>query len=167
MDVNPKTITATDAARRARVRHDLGPLAAADIRNRLQRLSASHEKFERAVGRRLDVDAAGLAAMDRLITRGPATPTELARALEISTATMTLVLNRLEASGHVTREPHPSDRRKVVVTASESSTIQAHDNFMPLISGVDSLVNSLSVDDQLVVAGFLAGLLAIYDEATD
>ena len=165
MEVNSRAISAELAAERARIRHQDDALATDDIRRRLQRLTASHEKFERTVERDLEVDAAGLATMDLLITRGPATPTELARAVEISTAAMTLVLNRLEASGHITRESHPTDRRKVVVTATEASTIRAHDSFQPLLRGVDTLVDSMGNDERLAVATFLAELLAIYDEA--
>ena len=165
MEVNSRAVSAATAAERARTRHQDGALPADDIRRRLQRLTASHEKFERAVERDLDVDAAGLATMDLLITRGPATPTELARKVEVSTAAMTLVLNRLERSGHITRESHPTDRRKVVVAASEASTIRAHDSFQPLVRGVATLVDSMDTDERLVVAKFLAELLAIYEEA--
>lgn len=46
------------------------------------------------------------------------TPIDLARYLQISTASMTALLDRLEKSGHLERRPHPSDRRKVLVAVT-------------------------------------------------
>lgn len=40
-------------------------------------------------------------------------PSEIARYLGISSASTTSLLDRLEASGHIRRVPHPSDRRSV------------------------------------------------------
>ena len=108
-------------ADREAARRDGRPLPDDDIRARVQQVAVRQQKFERYLARELAVDAVGLEAMDHLITIGSATPTELARRLDISTAAMTLVLNRLEAAGHVRRERHPSDGRKLVVTAAEES----------------------------------------------
>lgn len=46
------------------------------------------------------------------------TPIDLARYLGISTASMTALLDRLEKSGHLERQPHPSDRRKVLIAVT-------------------------------------------------
>ncbi|WP_367882347.1 MarR family transcriptional regulator [Rathayibacter oskolensis] len=95
------------------------------------------------------------------------TPTELARRLDISTAATTLVLNRLEAAGHVRRDRHPSDGRKLVVTASESSAALAQERVAPLIEGVEDLVASLDEEERATVLAFLDRLLAVYDAATE
>ena len=44
-----------------------------------------------------------------------ATPGAIAAHLGISTASTTKLLDRLEAGGHITREPHPSDRRALAI----------------------------------------------------
>ncbi|WP_166848616.1 MarR family winged helix-turn-helix transcriptional regulator [Isoptericola sp. BMS4] len=52
--------------------------------------------------------------------RGTATtPRALAEHLHISTASTTKLLDRLAASGHLVREPHPTDRRSLVVVATD------------------------------------------------
>ncbi|MFC9517067.1 MarR family winged helix-turn-helix transcriptional regulator [Nocardiaceae bacterium NPDC056970] len=147
-------------------RRDGRPLEDGDIRARVQQLTIRQQRFERFVAKELDVDLAGLEAMDHLMSSGPATPTELARKLEISTAAMTLVLNRLEASGHVARERHPSDGRKLIVTASESSAQEAYERVAPLIDGVEGLIESLSAAERAVVGSFLDRLIGIYDAST-
>jgi DNA-binding MarR family transcriptional regulator len=48
--------------------------------------------------------------------RGPSTQRALADALEVSARTVTGLVDGLEATGFVTREPHPTDRRATLVT---------------------------------------------------
>ena len=51
----------------------------------------------------------------------PLGPGELARKLGISSASTTTLLDRLTRSGHVRREPHPTDRRALVIVPTEDS----------------------------------------------
>ncbi|WP_439693140.1 MarR family winged helix-turn-helix transcriptional regulator [Curtobacterium sp. SP.BCo] len=138
-----------------------------DIRSRVRQVTVRQQRFERHLARRLEVDTAGLAAMDHLIEDGPATPTELAHRLEVSTAAMTLVLNRLESAGHVRRDRHPSDGRKLVVTAVDRSSDRAYDLVQPLIDGIETLVDGMDARQRAAVATFLDGLIRVYDDATD
>lgn len=47
---------------------------------------------------------------------GPSTQRDLAAALSVSPRNVTGLVDGLVASGHVTREPHPTDRRATLVT---------------------------------------------------
>jgi DNA-binding MarR family transcriptional regulator len=47
---------------------------------------------------------------------GPSTQQSLAGALDVSARNITGLVDGLVASGHVTREPHPTDRRATLVT---------------------------------------------------
>jgi DNA-binding MarR family transcriptional regulator len=47
---------------------------------------------------------------------GPTTQQALARALDVTPRNVTGLVDGLVASGHVTREPHPDDRRAILVT---------------------------------------------------
>jgi DNA-binding MarR family transcriptional regulator len=47
---------------------------------------------------------------------GPTTQQSLATALEVTPRNITGLVDGLVASGHVTREPHPTDRRATLVT---------------------------------------------------
>jgi DNA-binding MarR family transcriptional regulator len=51
--------------------------------------------------------------------RGPTTQRALAEALSVSARTITGLVDGLAATGFVTREPHPSDRRATLVTFTE------------------------------------------------
>jgi DNA-binding MarR family transcriptional regulator len=48
--------------------------------------------------------------------RGPATQRELAEAVRVAPRTMTGLIDGLVATGFVTREPHPTDRRAALIT---------------------------------------------------
>lgn len=50
---------------------------------------------------------------------GPTTQQALARALDVTPRNVTGLVDGLVASGYVTREPHPGDRRATLVTATE------------------------------------------------
>jgi DNA-binding MarR family transcriptional regulator len=48
--------------------------------------------------------------------RGPCTQRELADAVNVTPRTMTTLIDALEQTGFLTREPHPTDRRASLVT---------------------------------------------------
>lgn len=62
----------------------------------------------------------------------PLAPTQLAQMLGLTSAGGTYLVERLVASGHVRREAHPTDRRKVLLRYAEAGLTVAHDFFVPL-----------------------------------
>lgn len=162
MDVKPPTIDPAGATP--------APAGAATtggaIREQLRNLTLRQQRFERYLGRQLHVDAAGLAVMDHLVNVGPTTPTDLARRLDASTAATTLVIDRLVAGGHATRESHPTDRRKVIVTPAEHWGATAYEHVAPVIEGVTEAAAELSPREQAVVAAFLKRIVGVYDDAS-
>ncbi|MFG6446444.1 MarR family transcriptional regulator [Microbacterium sp. P07] len=66
-----------------------------------------------------------LAALRFIIRAGKqrnlVTPTDVAKYLGVSTASTTALLDRLESADHIARRPHPTDRRSVTITATESA----------------------------------------------
>lgn len=147
-------------------RHHSGEIDESDIRTRVQQLTMRQQRFERSIAKQLDLDASGLEVLDHLISRGPTTPTELAHRVEISTAAMTLVLNRLEDRGHVRRDRHPSDGRKLIVTASEDAATEAERLVEPLIGEVEAQIAAMTEEERATVAKFLDDLIRAYDRST-
>jgi len=116
------------------------------ISRRLRDIVTLSRDFERHVGQALMVNSTDLAAMEHLITEGSLTPSELSRRLQISTAATTLVVDRLVALGHVSRHPHPHDRRKVVVVPEPRSVTQAFDELMPVLEAFLERVATIYAD---------------------
>ena len=50
---------------------------------------------------------------------GPSTQQSLATALDVTPRNITGLVDGLVASGHVTREPHPTDRRATLITLTD------------------------------------------------
>jgi DNA-binding MarR family transcriptional regulator len=60
-----------------------------------------------------------------LVHRGPCKQQALARALGVSPRTITALVDGLVATGFVTREPHPTDRRATQVTLTAQGQMTA------------------------------------------
>jgi DNA-binding MarR family transcriptional regulator len=76
-----------------------------------------------------------------LLHRGPSTQTDLATALGVSPRNVTGLVDGLQETGFVTREPHPTDRRAALVTLTDhGSKVMAqmqveHEEFARLLFG--------------------------------
>ena len=120
------------------------------------------QAFEQHVGRQLTVNTTDLHAMEHLIQSGPLSPTELARRLDISTAAATTVVDRLTALGHTTRTQHPTNRRGVVVVPSPGSIAKAMATLMPMITGIDEVLDEFDAQEQATITEYLERVLAAY-----
>jgi DNA-binding MarR family transcriptional regulator len=120
------------------------------------------EEFEAHLGRELTVNPTDLKAMEHLIMSGPLGPTELARRLGISTAAVTSVVDRLETLGHANRTQHPTDRRGVVVVPSPASVQRAMGALMPMIMGIDGVLDDFTESQQAVIEDYLTRVVTAY-----
>ncbi|MFJ6532919.1 MarR family winged helix-turn-helix transcriptional regulator [Microbacterium sp. NPDC091662] len=94
----------------------------------LDRLLQIGDLFQRDMARAFEGTGLTTARVHLLWTlqhAGPSTQRELARLCEVTPRNITGLVDALEASGHVRRTPHPSDRRAVLVelTASAAETM--------------------------------------------
>ncbi len=61
-----------------------------------------------------------LSALSCLHKHGPLTPGELAAKERVQPPSMTRVIAALEEQGHVSRSPHPTDRRQCIVAVTDA-----------------------------------------------
>ncbi|MGL4257506.1 MAG: MarR family winged helix-turn-helix transcriptional regulator [Microbacterium sp.] len=118
--------------------------------------------FEKRLQSHLTVNPTDLEAMEHLLSSGPLGPSELARRLHISTASTTTMVDRLVALGHVTREPHPTDRRGVLVVPTDTSRRAAMSVLMPMILGVDAVLDRYTAEERAVITSYLAEVVDEY-----
>lgn len=91
----------------------------------LDRLLQINELFQRDLTRAFDgtgLTPARVHLLWVLTHAGPSTQQSLAVACDVSPRNITGLVDGLEASGHVRRAPHPTDRRAVLVELTESAT---------------------------------------------
>lgn len=119
-------------------------------------------EFEVDVSAALSVNRRDFEAMQHLVMSGSLSPTEIARRLGVTTAAATVIVDRLTSAGHVRREPHPTDRRAVVVVPEPASIVQAMDRILPLIRGVDSALDDFIPAEQAAITEYLRRVAAVY-----
>lgn len=110
---------------------DRADLTPADVRqiNALMRalggLRDVEQKLSEASLRYMKLNATDMRALHFLIacenSGAVATPGAIAAHLGISTASTTKLLDRLERGGHITRSPHPSDRRALAIAITQGT----------------------------------------------
>ena len=94
----------------------------------------------------------------QLQQRGPCTQATLAADLHVTPRTITALIDGLVATGFVTREPHPSDRRATLVTFTE----RGHTTGQALLDDHRRLARQLFADmPDEAFDGFDAGLLYV------
>ena len=96
-----------------------------------------------------------------------ATPGALAEHLGISTASTTKLLDRLALAGHINRSPHPTDRRALVITITESTHEEVREGVGRSHARRFEVATRLAPDEREVVIRFLTELSEISLEAED
>lgn len=91
-----------------------------DILRSLRRITRAIDLYSRQLAARYGLTGPQLVCMRALEALGPSTPSTLARHVDLSQATMTGILDRLEQNGLVRRERNQDDRRRVTVSLTES-----------------------------------------------
>ena len=130
-------------------------------------LFSAGTEFEKSLQHELSVNPTGLDAMGHLVMSGPLSPGELSRRLDLTTAATTAAIDRLVALGHVTRAPHPTDRRSLLVVPTEASVHRAMSHLAPMIASVDAVLDDFSEDEQAVIARYLERVVASYGVPVD
>jgi DNA-binding MarR family transcriptional regulator len=107
------------------------------------------------IARRLGLSLSDLTALDHLLAGEPLGTGELAQRLGMRSPSATAVLDRLESAGHVRRVSHPTDRRRVVIEATDDGKARSEDAVQPLIDELDRLAEQLGEREQELVTSFL------------
>src|SRR5919202_2231817 len=86
---------------------------------------------------------------------GPMGPVELSRRLDLTSAAATVLLHRLEQSGHVSRTPHPTDRRRQVVVPRPEGLVAVFEQLRPLIEELDGVAMEFTDAEREVIQHYL------------
>jgi DNA-binding MarR family transcriptional regulator len=81
----------------------------------MRELILASEAYRNSVANHLGLGVTETQALSNLILTKAMGQTELADALGITTSSVTSLVDRMERSGLVKRQPHPRDRRRTVV----------------------------------------------------
>ena len=91
------------------------------------------------------------------------TPRDLADHLAISSASTTKLLDRLTASGHLTRAPHPSDRRSLILTSTPYAHAEIRDRLTRMHEQMAAIARAVPAESRGAVVAFLDALVVELD----
>ncbi|WP_148612026.1 MarR family winged helix-turn-helix transcriptional regulator [Nocardioides rubriscoriae] len=103
---------------------------------------------------RTDLNALAL-VMDWGMVGETATPGRLSAAMRLSAPATSALLDRLERAGHVTRSPHPDDRRSVVVGVTDHALDVGGRMFGRLAAHLAPVLDQRSDEELALIADFL------------
>jgi DNA-binding MarR family transcriptional regulator len=150
---------------------DADTASTVDVLNLLRRYRAAETAMRARTRASMGMNETDLVALRFLLREQRAgrivRPIDIARMLDISTASTTTLIDRLERGGHARREPHPTDRRAGVVVPTVSSDDEVRATLGAMHRRMLSLVDELSDKERAVITRFLAGMTSAIEEAAD
>jgi DNA-binding MarR family transcriptional regulator len=118
--------------------------------------------FHEAVASHLGMSAAEWKCLGLLDQRGASTAGRLAELSGFTTGAITGIIDRLERVGYVRREPHPDDRRSVIVQPLRVQEVQ--ERVQPIFQ---SLGRAMAAVAKRYSASELAAIAAFFRETTE
>ena len=134
---------------------------AEDLARETRRLDMALAAWRGGLSEEMGMGPSEVLAIAHLASDENLGPSELAQRLRITTGATTALLDRLAARGHVVREQHPSDRRKVVLRLTTHAHEEAFLRLRPMIMEITELAARLSPEERRSVGRFLEDLGAI------
>ena len=158
-----------EAAERDAARRDAGRRRRAinDAKLRLRELRLELAGLNHLIGTRIALKDSDLDTLDVITRYGPQTPTVLARRMGVHVATLTGILNRLEAGGWITRSRLESDRRTVTVAGVPQRQAEIYRLYGGMNDALDAILGRYSQDELTVVVDFLRRTTEAGRKATD
>ncbi|MBN9604983.1 MAG: MarR family transcriptional regulator [Actinomycetales bacterium] len=130
------------------------------------RLSTAVVLFHQAVAERVGLSAADLKTLDLIRRDGPFSASELARRTGLTGPAVTALMGRLEAGGHLTREPDADDRRRVVVRAVDPPHPQLVDAYAALGADLGGLIADYPAETQAAISDYLGKMVDALEQQT-
>jgi len=134
----------------------------AEMLQAVRRLRRVDEEMRRRISAGMDMNLTDLRALQYVIASEEAGELvqqhALARYLGISTASTTKLLDRLSASGHLVRAPHPHDHRSVVVQSTPHARAEIRERLGRMHARMAETARAVPADARPAVRHFLDAL---------
>lgn len=136
-----------------------GQPSGVDVLNALRDYRASETAMRRRTRDSMAMGETDLLALRYLLEAETAgkqvRPKELAGRLGMTSASMTALVDRMVASGYITREPHPSDRRAIILRPTPGADEEVRHTLGRMHQRMLEIANSLPPEDAGAVVRFL------------
>lgn len=133
----------------------------------VRRLDLMMSQMHLELSERMDLSAAELLALSHLALDGSLGPTELVHRLHMTTGAMTALLDRLAARGFIIRQPHATDRRRIVVKLTKDGRDDLLANVHGMADEAMELAGRLTQQDRETVGRFLEDVSGLVAKPTE
>lgn len=130
---------------------------------RVRALILASDAYRQAFARRVGLGVTDAAALGHLYHHGQQTPGRLAVRLQMTPASVTAMIDRLDAAGYLIRIPHPRDRRSALVRLTAAGARLIQDGFDEFGADVDRAVETADVGRLPELVRVLAEVTAALD----
>jgi DNA-binding MarR family transcriptional regulator len=127
----------------------------AALERAMRQLTGQSILLSQSVAALAGLNSTDLECLDVIAARGNATAGDLAAATGLSTGAITTVIDRLEAAGHVRREPDPDDRRKVRLRVLPEAAARIGALYAPLRAEMLALWSQYADAELALVTDFM------------
>ena len=138
------------------------------VLNALRHYRASETAMRRRTRDSMGMGETDLAAVRHLLQAQRSgrsiSPKDLSAYLQISSASTTILVDRLVTSGHVRREPHPTDRRGLIIVPTTETDAEVRATLGIMHRRMMQIAEGLSATDARVVAMFLEEMRIAVDQ---
>ncbi|PZE79735.1 MarR family winged helix-turn-helix transcriptional regulator [Curtobacterium sp. MCBD17_032] len=137
------------------------------VLNALRRYRAAETAMRRRTRDSMGMGETDLLAIRHLLqaqrSGHSVSPKDLSAYLKISSASTTILVDRLVKSGHVRREPHPTDRRGLIIVPTVETDAEVRATLGVMHRRMMGIAEGLSAEDARVVAVFLEQMRSAVD----
>ncbi|MFI2712503.1 MarR family winged helix-turn-helix transcriptional regulator [Micromonospora sp. NPDC018662] len=146
-----------------RRRNDPRGRMVAEITNDLRRYSSDAQHVGHAFAGLHGLNATDLqaliAVMEAELVGDPITPGRLGEVLNLSSGSVTALVDRLERAGHIRRDRDTADRRKILLHYADRGATLAQSFFGPLGRRTDEVMDRFTDDELAVVHRFMGEMV--------
>ena len=128
------------------------------IKQQLHRFAMETTRLHAAVCRAAGIAGSELDALEHLEADGPLTQRELGDRLMLSSGGVTMLVDRLERADWVSRRPHPSDRRAVIVEPTKKALAQGPKALVDFHAAIEKAANEIPAEHREAAITFLTNV---------
>jgi DNA-binding MarR family transcriptional regulator len=132
----------------------------------VMRFQDASQQFDETVGELYDLSAAERHCLS-FLWHGSQTASAVARAIRLTPAAVTALIDRLEKRGYVRRQSDPSDRRKVLVAITEKTVAMTAATYTPAGEAGAKVLSRYTEAELRTFARLLEECIAIQERMTD
>lgn len=138
--------------------------SASPLTHSLRKVLNNFNDLQRHVAHQLGLGLNDVTALENLVRRSDLGPADLAALLGITTASATVLVDRLENAGHVQRRSHPQDRRRKQLVVTEHAQHEVFRALSPLFDMHRDIDQLYTIDERSIIASYLERVAQSYEE---